>query len=241
MSKCIDLTNQNFGYWTVIKRAENTKDGRAQWLCKCKCGNEKILNGKVLRNGHSKSCGCYKKEVIKKIKSKDLTQQRFGKLVAVELMEGMKKASNNVWRCMCDCGNETLVASTHLLQGNITSCGCQKSKGEALISNILNQNNISYIREYEFDSCKFNSGYSAKFDFYVENQYLIEYDGEQHFKHHSSGWSNENNLQSIQERDAIKNKWCKDNNIPLIRIPYTHFQYITLEDLRLDTTKFRVE
>ena len=39
MSKLIDLTNQTFNYWTVLKRAENTPDGKAQWLCRCKCGN----------------------------------------------------------------------------------------------------------------------------------------------------------------------------------------------------------
>ena len=36
MSKLIDLTGQSFGYWTVKERAENTKEGRAQWLCICK-------------------------------------------------------------------------------------------------------------------------------------------------------------------------------------------------------------
>ena len=62
MSKLIDLTNQTFNYWTVLKRAENTSDGKAQWLCRCKCGNQKIVLGKSLRNGHSKSCGCFKKD-----------------------------------------------------------------------------------------------------------------------------------------------------------------------------------
>lgn len=241
MSKIINLIGQDFGYWHVLERAENTKDGRAQWLCQCKCGNKKILSGKVLRNGHSKSCGCYKTEVISQIKSKDLTGQRFGRLTAIEKVEGLKKNSNNVWRCICDCGQETLVATTHLLQGNTTSCGCRKSKGEELISKILTDNNIPYIQEKEFKTCKFNSGYYAKFDFYVNNQYLIEFDGEQHFTHHNSGWSNENNLKNIQQRDNIKNQWCRDNNIPLIRIPYWHLKDLCIEDLLLKTSKFRIE
>lgn len=241
MSKIINLIGQDFGYWHVLERAENTKDGRAQWLCQCKCGNKKILSGKVLRNGHSKSCGCYKTEVISQIKSKNLTGQRFGRLTAIEKVEGLKKNSNNVWRCICDCGQETLVATTHLLQGNTTSCGCRKSKGEELISKILTDNNIPYIQEKEFKTCKFNSGYYARFDFYVNNQYLIEFDGEQHFIHHNSGWSNENNLKNIQQRDNIKNQWCRDNNIPLIRIPYWHLKNLCIEDLLLKTSKFRIE
>ena len=42
----------------------------------------------------------------------------------------------------------------------------------------------------------------------------------------------------IQERDTYKNQWCKENNIPLIRIPYTHLNDLCLEDLLLETSKF---
>lgn len=51
-----------YGYLTVTNRAENTKEGRAQWLCKCKCGNEVVVLGKRLRSGNTKSCGCYQRE-----------------------------------------------------------------------------------------------------------------------------------------------------------------------------------
>lgn len=40
------------------------------------------------------------------------------------------------------------------------------------------------------------------------------------------------------KHDLIKSKWCKENNIPLIRIPYTHFKNLTLDDLLLNTSKF---
>lgn len=39
----------------------------------------------------------------------------------------------------------------------------------------------------------------------------------------------------------IKNQWCKDNNIPLIRIPYTHLDKLIIEDLKLETTTFLVK
>ena len=58
MSMVKDLTGKVFGRLTVIKRAENDKNGRARWLCKCSCGNESVKTGKLLLNGHCKSCGC---------------------------------------------------------------------------------------------------------------------------------------------------------------------------------------
>lgn len=58
MSKCIDLIGQNFGKLTVIERADNSNTGKAQWLCKCECGNQKVILGRSLRKGATKSCGC---------------------------------------------------------------------------------------------------------------------------------------------------------------------------------------
>ena len=58
MSKVKDLTGLTFGRLTVIKRAESDNNGRAKWLCKCSCGVESIKLGKLLLNGHCRSCGC---------------------------------------------------------------------------------------------------------------------------------------------------------------------------------------
>ena len=62
----IDLTGKTFGYLTVLRRAENNSRGDASWLCRCKCGNEKVILGKSLRSGATVSCGCYHKEVVAK-------------------------------------------------------------------------------------------------------------------------------------------------------------------------------
>jgi hypothetical protein len=53
----------------------------------------------------------------------DRTGQRFGKLVALQRMSS-NSYKKIVWRCLCDCGQETLVASGSLASGNTTSCGC---------------------------------------------------------------------------------------------------------------------
>ena len=62
MSALIDLTNKLFGRLTVIVRMDNDKQGRSRWLCKCDCGNEKIIRGSHLQSGSIKSCGCLKIE-----------------------------------------------------------------------------------------------------------------------------------------------------------------------------------
>ncbi len=54
----IDLTGQKIGRWKVLERAQNTKVGGTQWLCRCDCGSHKIVNGIVLRDRRSRSCGC---------------------------------------------------------------------------------------------------------------------------------------------------------------------------------------
>lgn len=61
--KYIDITGKKFNRWTVLARADNTAGGQAQWLCKCDCGNMKILTSVVIRRGMSKSCGCYRLEM----------------------------------------------------------------------------------------------------------------------------------------------------------------------------------
>ena len=74
---------------------------------------------------------------------------------------------------------------------------------------------------------------NLRFDFeiYIDNQpHYIEYDGRQHFMPvRFGGISQEKaelNFISAQERDKIKNDWCKDNNLKLLRIPYTEFENI---------------
>lgn len=78
-----------------------------------------------------------------------------------------------------------------------------------------------------------------RFDFYInEDNYLIEYDGEQHFKDTNGFFKT--TLEEIQKRDIFKNQWCKENNIPLIRIPYTRYDDLCIEDLLLETSKYVV-
>lgn len=59
MGKFIDLTGQDFGHLKVLSRDKSIKRNEAFWTCKCDCGNVVSVRGSYLRNGTTKSCGCF--------------------------------------------------------------------------------------------------------------------------------------------------------------------------------------
>jgi hypothetical protein len=235
-----DLTGKRFGKLVAIKPTGNKRRQYIEWECLCDCGNTTYVTSGDLNYGSVISCGCAIRDhaiELGKSKKQDLLNQKFGMLTVID------KASNGdsgrvKWKCRCDCGEIIEVFACALKSGNSTSCGCSKSKGELFISKLLKSHNILFTQQATFDSCRFkNTNALAKFDFYINNKYLVEFDGEQHYR----GWyGQEDSLTMIQERDTYKNQWCKDNNIPLIRIPYTKLNTLTIEDLMLETTQFRV-
>jgi hypothetical protein len=118
----------------------------------------------------------------------------------------------------------------HYYNGN----GCEKcgnnrlSKGETNIEHYLKENKVEYIREKTFDKC-INPKTNKKlpFDFYLPLYNIcIEYDGYQHFNEAPWFKIGKKELIEIKERDNIKNNFCKNNNISLIRISYLEFNNI---------------
>ena len=100
---------------------------------------------------------------------------------------------------------------------------CNESKGERQVRQWLDKNIISFIYQKTFTDCI--DLRVLPFDFYIPKYNLcIEYDGEQHFRpvdFNGKGdeWANQQFL-TTQKHDEIKNQYCKDNNISLLRIPY---------------------
>ena len=242
MGKLIDLTGKKFGRLTVIKKLDK-RGNEWYWYCRCDCGNFCESRGVSLRSGTKKSCGCLKKETDKSPKGnvKNELGNKYGHLTVIA-RAGSDKDGQAKWECECDCEAKThlIVLGGNLRRGHTRSCGCdRRSHGELDIEKILKENNIPFVQEY--CAFKFSSGSWARFDFYVDNKYLLEYDGETHYKHSLHGWHDLEHLKAQKERDMIKNQWCKDNNIPLIRIPYTYLKQLSIEDLKLETTNFLVK
>ena len=124
MGKIQDLSGQKFNLLTVLSLAQERGPNRAaKWICQCDCGNIITVNrGDLIRTDGkaTKSCGCLKNE-------KDLTNQRFGKLVA------LYKNENKKWVCQCDCGKYICVNTQDLTRTDnkaTKSCGCSRSVNE---------------------------------------------------------------------------------------------------------------
>ena len=250
-----DRTGLRYGRLMVIKRAQNIITGgrsRVAWLCKCDCGNEIIVTGDNLQNGSTKSCGCLNTETRRQLglsHKKSLVGQTFGDLTVIEdcneTISVGERGCTHLYLCKCKCGNIIKIRDSNLRSGNTQSCGCNKeSHGERKICELLTQAKIPFEREKTFDSCRFkDTNALARFDFFVNGKYLIEFDGAQHFTPHNFGAGKEEQLKMftlIQEHDLFKNQWCKKNYIPLIRIPYTQLNKMTLQDLQLTTSRFIV-
>lgn len=101
-----------------------------------------------------------------------------------------------------------------------------KSKGEKSIETLLLYNNIEYETEKTFDGCVYKN--KLRFDFYLPSYNIcIEYDGIQHFEPRFGG--DYDSLCELQKRDVIKDKYCLENYIYLIRIPY--YEYDNIESI----------
>ena len=253
MSNLIDMTGKTVGNWYVIERAPNRSGGRSYWKCKCLLCNKTIkeVSGHNLRTGQSLSCGCQKMSIMREACKKDETGKIYGYLEvlreATEEEKQQKLQGKNkdgvFWVCKClKCGNPFFVVKgDYLRNGDTKSCGCLNSYNESKIFQMLKNNNINFKQQFTFNDLTSSGRTCDKlmFDFAIFNkkdelQYLIEYDGEQHFLK-SHAWDIKS-FQTTIKNDNIKNIYCFNHNIPLIRIPY--WSTYDIKDLELNNTHF---
>ena len=242
-------------FLTIVDRAPNKAYTRsAQAICKCKCGNYIVTSVQNLKQGKTKSCGCRNHEVFQnngkkvgvngsaRVKEYDRDSNPFyilNKRLETKTRDGF------FWDIICrKCGEHyevvpsQLVSYTRRRGNNPCTCWRFSSKGVLKIEEILTNHNIVFSKEKTFSDCISPKGNLMKFDFWVDDKYVIEYDGEQHFYASSFGDDvkiAEQKLKDQQLYDEIKNQWCFKNNIPIIRIPYTHYENIVFEDLTLNS------
>lgn len=246
-----NLIGIKFGRLTPLFPVKRPNKNHKHWLCLCDCGNLKVVLPSNLTSGYIRSCGCIRSETTRAHITKmnhsrklDLRNKVFGYLLVLDEEPEIKENTYHYyWKCLCrNCGKITKIRSDSLTSGDVIYCNyCNKniSQGERKIASILKENNINFISQKSFDSCRFpDTNFVAKFDFYVNNKYIIEFDGRQHFKDYGNFYFN---VPKIQEHDKIKNQWCFKNNIPLIRIPYYYLSKIELKDLLLETSNFIVK
>lgn len=254
MGKLINLMGQRFGQLTVIADI-GSKNNKHYWLCQCDCGNKKEVPGTYLRYGITKSCGCLQAKGLKEYnleqseKNKIPLGTKFGKLTVIEdigFKPHVEGHNRRFYKCQCDCGNIIEASGNQLKGNNIKTCGhCEISIGELHISRILTDNHILFKHDYALPELQEYCNQRLRFDFVLYDDIgqisrIIEFDGRQHIKGPDTNYwgRTTDTLETIKKRDIIKNNFCFEKNIPIIRIPYWKRDSINIEDLLGD--KYRI-
>lgn len=117
----LDLTGRRFGKLVCLEPTqERGPNGGVVWRCRCDCGSECKAVSVQMTAGYKKSCGCLSKSEVKE----SFIGRRFGDLTVIEYAG--KREGHHCWRCLCTCGQETVVRQTNLESGHTRSCGCRQ-------------------------------------------------------------------------------------------------------------------
>jgi hypothetical protein len=230
MGQFIDLTGKVFSRLTVIRRVESyiQPDGKPliNYLCLCKCGNETIVTGKNLKNGNTKSCGCYNIEKTSERSFIDLSGQKFGMLTVLERAEDYldEKSQNRITRflCLCDCGNKKIIRSIHLKNGSIVSCGCRSESNIATETKRFFAENYGAKIEYRIVKNPKTNRW-LYFDIYIPDNIFIEIHGLQHYEGNHFWLCTDSDFEYQEYKDNIKKEYAKENGI-FIEIDLRNFE-----------------
>lgn len=129
-----------------------------------------------------------------------------------------KDASIEILHLKC---NHIITPSWNNIRNKKFKCKyCNMTSGELEIANILDQLNIDFNTQYKYKECKDKKQLPFDFQFILNNkEYIIEYDGRQHFEP-VNDFGGEKGFKLTKKHDNIKNKFCEENNINLLRIKY---------------------
>lgn len=180
----------------------------------------------MLPHHHLQGYGCGKcgKEQINKSNGRQLSTESFIEKIKefnlnLSFEKTIYKSKRSSLIVTCPIHGDYETKAEILLKG----CGCPKcksSKGESKIREVLDIFNIKYLEQASFKECRADNNRRLLFDFYIPSiNTCIEFDGKQHFEP-VEYWGGQEGLERRKRSDEIKNKFCTDNNINLIRISY---------------------
>jgi hypothetical protein len=204
---------EEYGYTMISTTYFNA---RTQMEVKCQNGHltsicyDDVTHSKGPSNGCKYCSGCAPceyEDVKKAFENENYT------LLSTEYINAHKHLE-----FVCPKGHQHKMSYTHFVSGK--RCGiCAESNGEMIIRKYLDKSQIPYEREKRFKQCK-NKKY-LPFDFYVDNKFIIEFDGIQHFTYTENDFfGGKERFAQCQLHDKIKTDFCFDYHIPLLRISY---------------------
>ena len=215
------IKNKNIVFVSEYKGAEKPV------TCKCtKCGNVWISNRPMdlfrRENGCSK-CSIETKR-LKRIKPQEKYEEELKKINPNIKVVGKYNGTHRYIKCKCLVdGYEFESIACNLLNKSAGCPKCNMSVGENRIVDFMEKNSIRYTRQKTFDGCR--EKLPLKFDVFDEDHGIaIEFQGEQHYFPVDFETNSKEKavlqFKELQKRDSIKKKYCNDNGIPLICIPY---------------------
>jgi very-short-patch-repair endonuclease len=215
IAKCVEIHGDTYDYTLVDYVNYYTK-------IKIQCKKHGIFQ-QTPKSHILKKSGCPKCAIEYKANKLKLSQEEF-----IETSNNIHNRKydyslvnyiNNKTKVTIICPNHGMFqqAPVHHMRG-IGCPICNESKGESIIAEFLNNENILYIREKSFDNCIDNG--NLRFDFYLPDlNIVIEFDGIQHYKP-IDAFGGKSEFLNIKRRDLIKNNYCFENKIRMIRIKY---------------------
>ena len=101
MNKIIDRTCKKFNRLTILNFAYIDHKHQKHWLCKCDCGNEKIIQWCAIRDNKTRSCGCLAAEYALNKSTYGLTHGLTGSSehgIWIDLKQRCLNKNNKAWR-----------------------------------------------------------------------------------------------------------------------------------------------
>lgn len=197
-------------------------------MCQCNlCNNIWTTTPKALRQGSAcPKCALKQRGLKRRMSHEEFLSRINSNIEILSQYQGLK----NPVQCRCTkCGYQWQSIPDNLIHEHINCPACSRSKQEIKLEQILNKLQLGQVKTHvRFKDCKYAQHNTLEFDFVIYNHdnilFACEYDGEQHYipiDFAGRGIEHANQcLYLTQERDKAKNQYCKDHNIPLIRIPY---------------------
>lgn len=176
-----DLTGKIFGNLTVLSYYNTDSHGK-NYLCRCKCGNEKIYRGSTLTSGAVIGCGCYvgKSNIGLTHDEEAMSHigEKYGKLIIIDISK-----TNHQYNmvCKCECGNIKTIKLYDLSCGKTVSCGCYQKEQASKTGSTIGLNNYKngyhwyFIQNNERVSCR--SGYEVIYaNYLMQNNIKFKYE-----------------------------------------------------------------
>lgn len=220
--KVVDIVNSKNGN-TLLNPEEYINSNTANLRIICgSCGNEFITSLASIRNANGACIECaLKKTRAAQLLSPDEVERRINSVNGNILLNKNAYIKNNVRNLKIKCGKCGKVFTTSLSNYttfNVTKCpSCTKriSKGEEIIMNVLEKYDVNYIFQMKFNDCRDKR--KLAFDFYFPDyNACCEFDGQLHYIPKYG----EESFKKTKLHDAMKDWYCRWNNINLLRIPY---------------------